>query len=1185
MSAEETLALDAGVRRKMEQAGVTPNAVKRQLQFKRRAGRPISRDGRCMDEDFGNTMRTLGVDVTRRELRSFSDRFRGTRDREVESHLILDHLWSEPVLKAATRISVQPNLWVGNIPDYAARADTLRAAFRKFGNVATLSLQSQPFDQSWCTVTFADDTPDAAAKALHQGVEVLDAYGNFVSLVLKPQTQAAEAAQHPSLSPDSPTAHDRPKKVLGGNDDFDRFQNLLQVTDLEDALRKALVDARELHTSASPFMLLVLEKFQKADKHGIGRVPAAHLDTVFASFGMGLHENAYYLLASKYNYDGDSKYVDYHRLMSALCPPELTMEDKNILSDTEAFVVGKTEAMVEATVTGSFFDVAEKIKEEVKGNRSHLKSCFERLDHGNTGQLTITDVQKALQLLRVGLSQSAIRWHFGSYIVPKSDPVRLDYRRCMEEMFAPDEEFYDDMVPLHEVRHVVNTLRHTVAARWPQIVKCFRELASSMDELVTKAEVKKIMLMATDLELQEAQLVPIFRKLDPAMDENAKVPFSAFLNLFSPPRWQEGVRVGSTPIENEQADVVRLNDVQKAKLMVREAVYSRAGSNNKTALTKCFKWFDRDRNGSIDYEELCLGIENAGLKLESSMLAKLMVEWDPEGKGELNFVEFAIRVMGSSPQDGVTMTKETLQSFQRAPRLGVHARSWSTDQLMRAIKLRMERSWSQIEAAFDDLDPLGTSVVTREQVRATFKRYCYDLEDKQWEAVMKHFDDAHGTHGSKDIHYDAVMQHFGRITSTYYQNLGEETSVKKAREIIRETIESKVASGDGTLLRAFKLFDRDRSGALSYQEFAEVLRNVAMISMEPALHHKVMASYDSDGDGTIDYGEFVQQVMGSGENAALDRSRSSPASIGRNSHNGRRSRGEMGGKKVNPTAINPRWTTEKVGETLRRYFNSQPGRIRRALSSCDTRRSGKITIEQLHELLQTFNLGMTQSQFGELLGHFDVDHGMISIKDFCAYYVEKQAEVFELTPTVVTDMPAEEVAKLMQRKLAERTGSGPNELRRSFKFFDRDSSGTIDYLEFQEAVKSLLNIHLSEDLSKKVLCHFDSDGNGEIDYQEFVQLVMKSNQEDQTSLVTDAGLALKQVACPLNQSILSCHSSYKRLFKENCSTEQAGQTTEHERRFLRSRIVQQWKQLLMGFREADVRKTGKHAHCHSLLRL
>ena len=37
MTAEETLALDASMRRKMEQAGVTPTDVKRQLQFKREA--------------------------------------------------------------------------------------------------------------------------------------------------------------------------------------------------------------------------------------------------------------------------------------------------------------------------------------------------------------------------------------------------------------------------------------------------------------------------------------------------------------------------------------------------------------------------------------------------------------------------------------------------------------------------------------------------------------------------------------------------------------------------------------------------------------------------------------------------------------------------------------------------------------------------------------------------------------------------------------------------------------------------------------------------------------------------------------------------------------------------------------------------------------------------------------------
>ena len=126
MTAQETLALDAGMRRKMEQAGATPSEVKRQLQFKRRQGRPISREGRCMYEDLGNTLRMLGVAVTKRELKSFTKRFRGSRDDEVEANMILDNLWSESVMRAASQISIQPSVWVGGIPDCAARGDLLR---------------------------------------------------------------------------------------------------------------------------------------------------------------------------------------------------------------------------------------------------------------------------------------------------------------------------------------------------------------------------------------------------------------------------------------------------------------------------------------------------------------------------------------------------------------------------------------------------------------------------------------------------------------------------------------------------------------------------------------------------------------------------------------------------------------------------------------------------------------------------------------------------------------------------------------------------------------------------------------------------------------------------------------------------------------------------------------------------
>ena len=695
MSMEEILALDAGVRSKMEQAGVTGEDVKRQLVFKARRGRPIV-NGRCHSEDFANTLHQLGVNISKKELRSLRKRFTGPGRHEIESFAVLDHIWSDTVMLEAARLAVQPTLFVSNIADACARVPLLRAAFARHGEVAQINIFSQPFNKSCCTVTYSDQSPMAASKALMEGVTVKDSDGVEMTLNIQLQSQAAELGLVPSDNSDAAT---KPRMEIGGNEDYDRSQALLQVTDIEDTLRKSLVEAQATwrhEGSATPFMLRLLDMFEKADQRRHGRVPAEHLNTVFSAFGTGLHENAYTLLAAKYNYEGDTKLVDYHRLMGALCPPQLSMEDKSDVSDTQKFVAGDAEL---ENVTGSFFDVAEKIKEEVKGNRLQLVSCFERLDPEETGTLTVPQLQSALRLLRVGLSEAAIGWHFAECVVPDSAPKRVDYRRVMAEMFEPDEEFYDGKIAGHELDHVVNKIRHTVAAHWGRIVETFRARHGDSKKRVSAEDIRKIMFAATGERLPDEYMAPIFTHLDAARTGTCE--FSAFLDLFSPPRWQEGVRVGSTPVEDDRKAVLRV-DVQTAKELVREAVISRAGSNPKTALTNSFKYFDRDRNGRIDYDEIALSIENAGIKFESSLLAKLMVEYDPKGKGTLDFSEFAERIMGASINDGLTLTKEALQAFQATARLPPNARSWDINELEKAIKLKMERKWSQIQSALRD---------------------------------------------------------------------------------------------------------------------------------------------------------------------------------------------------------------------------------------------------------------------------------------------------------------------------------------------------------------------------------------------------------------------------------------------------------------------------------------------------
>jgi len=48
-----------------------------------------------------------------------------------------------------------------------------------------------------------------------------------------------------------------------------------------------------------------------------------------------------------------------------------------------------------------------------------------------------------------------------------------------------------------------------------------------------------------------------------------------------------------------------------------------------------------------------------------------------------------------------------------------------------------------------------------------------------------------------------------------------------------------------------------------------------------------------------------------------------------------------------------------------------------------------------------------------------------------------------------------EMEQMMRDKLQQRTKTGPFQLRRTFKYFDRDGSGGIDFSEFQRAMELL----------------------------------------------------------------------------------------------------------------------------------
>lgn len=85
-----------------------------------------------------------------------------------------------------------------------------------------------------------------------------------------------------------------------------------------------------------------------------------------------------------------------------------------------------------------------------------------------------------------------------------------------------------------------------------------------------------------------------------------------------------------------------------------------------------------------------------------------------------------------------------------------------------------------------------------------------------------------------------------------------------------------------------------------------------------------------------------------------------------------------------------------------------------------------------------------------------------------------------------------EMEQMMRDKLQQRTKTGPFQLRKTFKYFDRDGSGGIDFSEFQRAME-LMGFQFTEIQQLALFARYDDSCTGEVNYNEFVVRLMDSD--------------------------------------------------------------------------------------------
>jgi calmodulin len=120
---------------------------------------------------------------------------------------------------------------------------------------------------------------------------------------------------------------------------------------------------------------------------------------------------------------------------------------------------------------------------------------------------------------------------------------------------------------------------------------------------------------------------------------------------------------------------------------------------------------------------------------------------------------------------------------------------------------------------------------------------------------------------------------------------------------------------------------------------------------------------------------------------------------------------------------------------------------------------------------------------------------------------KQRMQDYEEANSIVGPMKIQEMEQMMRDKLQQRTKTGPFQLRKTFKYFDRDGSGGIDFSEFQRAME-LMGFAFTDIQQLALFARYDESYSGEVDYSNFVQKVMESDFKGVSSVSKNALNAL-----------------------------------------------------------------------------
>ena len=506
---------------------------------------------------------------------------------------------------------------------------------------------------------------------------------------------------------------------------------------------------------------------------------------------------------------------------------------------------------------------------------------------------------------------------------------------------------------------------------------------------------------------------------------------------------------------------------RKLKVMIRDAAW------NEKSLRRVFTKFDEKGNGEITAREFKKAFNKLNLYATNKEIDNLVDKLDRTGDGVVRYADF----IAAAEVEAGPSSKE-----QRKLR-----KKWGDDSDDEYDKKRRRRRKYRNSSDDDDDDNNSSRRRRRKQKNTNDRK-----STKSRKGSYSDDDDDDDDYNNNNSNNSRKNRSRKRSKKNSSSDISDEEDEKRRRSRRRDRSprsKSRSRSKDrrkrkgkddegvfGPVLREmvmkelkdhkdlhglFKKIDKNKNGYLSRAEFKRAFAEMGLNAPRHELQ-KLISHLDKNGDGEIDYKEFINAVKklhkrGNAYDDALDTANLGVVGI----------------------------LASKLREIIDESAHDAKS-LKRLFLEFDEDQNGTISTNEFQKIFKKLGLPVNKSEVRKLMKKIDRDHdGLVDYGDFLSALNTNTAGSGAKSTRKLT----EEMHRFLGRHtMTERS------IKNMFKIADANGSGKLNRKEFARVIKSM-GLRPRDNQVEEMLNMLDQDGDGLISYGEFIDEVMYAARE------------------------------------------------------------------------------------------